>query len=145
MVAEALDVVEAVSDNDIVAGQEPLDGRIFFRARIFFGFGRAVDGARHSKRLIADQMDLQASGAGIGGRVGNAGLEELLELFGSGRLARGREALGGLAGASYGGVEEGGGWNLRLGRAAGVSISESGEGWTRTDGHDGRRAREIPG
>lgn len=50
--------------------------------------------------------------------------------------------LGGLVGALYGGVC-GGGWNLRLERAAGVSISESGEGWTRTDGHGGRRAREF--
>jgi hypothetical protein len=62
-------------------------------------------------------MHLEAGRASIRGRVGDLGLEELLQLEGSGGFARGGEAFGLVsngvaAGASDGGVGE---WNLRLG------------------------------
>jgi hypothetical protein len=56
-----------------------------------------VDCPRHTQRLIVDEMDFQSGDARIGGRVGDLGLTVLLELDGSGGLARGREAFGGLA------------------------------------------------
>jgi len=64
-----------------------------------------VDGARHAQRLIVDEMDLYTRSARIRGRAGDLGLEEFLQLDGSGGLARGRETLGGLAknGGGHGG------------------------------------------
>jgi hypothetical protein len=78
-----------------------------------------VDCPRHTQRLIVDEMDFQSGDARIGGRVGDLGLAVLLELDGSGGLARGREAFGwvsDMAGVTWRGM-----WNLRLGRAAHVS------------------------
>jgi hypothetical protein len=57
LVAEALDVVQAIGDDDVVARQDSLDGGIFFRTCILLGFGGMVDGARHTKRLVVDKMD----------------------------------------------------------------------------------------
>jgi hypothetical protein len=56
-----------------------------------------VNTSRHTKSLIVDEMNLQAGNARIRSRVGDLGLKVLFELNGSGGLARGREAFGGLA------------------------------------------------
>jgi hypothetical protein len=88
LVAEALDVVQPVGDDNVVARQHPLDGRILLRPRILLGLGRVVHAARHAERLVVDEMDLEATDAGIAGRARDAGLEVVLELEGARRLAR---------------------------------------------------------
>lgn len=90
-------------------------------------------------------MHLQAGRAGIRRSTGNLGLEEMLKLSGSGGFARRRETFGRVSESGGGGM----GWRggrvepeIRMSWRASV-ISESGEGWTRTYRHGGRRAREI--
>lgn len=78
LVAEALDVIQTIGNDYVIARQHPLDGRIFLRAGIFLRPGSMVDVARDAKRLIVDQMDFESieAGIGVGGR--DLGLEVLL-------------------------------------------------------------------
>lgn len=90
LVAEALDVVEAVGDDNVVAREHSLYGRIFLRAGILLGPGRVIDMARDTQRLIVDEVHLEPAGARIGRVVGNLGLAVLLQLQRACRLPRGR-------------------------------------------------------
>lgn len=78
LVPEALDVVHAICDHDVVARQHSLDGRIFLRARVLLGLGRVIDIARYTKRLIVDEVHFEAMDTRIGGGAGDLGLEVFL-------------------------------------------------------------------
>jgi hypothetical protein len=93
LVAEALDVVEAVGNDYVVAGEDALDSRVFLCARIFLSAGRVVDGARDTERLVVDDMDLEA-GSGLVAGSGDLVVEVGFELDGACRLARRGVACG---------------------------------------------------
>jgi hypothetical protein len=89
LVSEALDVVQAVGNDNVIAREDSLYGRIFLRTRILLGFGSVIDSARDTQRLVVDEVHLQAAGARIGTGSGDLGLAVLFELEGSSCLPRG--------------------------------------------------------
>lgn len=89
LIPEAFNIIEAIGDDYIVARQDSLDGRIFFRAGILLCFGSVVDRSRYAQRLIVDEVDLETTGAGIGRCAGNPGLEVFLDLQRSCSFTRG--------------------------------------------------------
>jgi hypothetical protein len=90
LVPEALDVVHSIGDDDVVARQHALHGRIFLGTRILLSPRSVVDGARHAQRLVVDEVHLQSAGAGIGARGSNLGLAVRFELQCACGLPRGR-------------------------------------------------------
>lgn len=100
LVAEALDVVHPVGNDNVVARQHALDGRVLLGAGILLGPCCVVDGARHAQGLVVDEVHFQAAGARIaaaiaigggggGGGIGDLSFAVLLELEGACRLPRG--------------------------------------------------------
>ena len=89
LVAEALDVVEPVGDDDVVARQHALDGRIFFRARILLGLCGVIDTPGDAEGLVVDEVDSEAADACIGAGTGDLGLAKIFKLSRARRLPRG--------------------------------------------------------
>jgi len=67
LIPEALDVVEAICNDDIIARQNPLDGRVFLGTCVLFGLRSVVDSAGEAKGLVVDEMDFEAADARIRG------------------------------------------------------------------------------
>lgn len=88
LVAEALDVVHSIGDDDVIARQHPLYGRIFFRPCIFLGSGSVVDAARYPEGLIVDEVDFQPADTCVGTWAGDGRLEMFLQLQRPRRLPR---------------------------------------------------------
>ena len=87
LVAEALDVIEAIGYDNVVTGEHSLDGRVLLGTGIFFCLGRVVYPPGQAKRLVVDEVDLEPAVAGIGVLAGDLGLEKVLQLEGTGGLA----------------------------------------------------------
>lgn len=66
LIAEALDVIHTIGNDDVIARQHPLHGRIFLRARILLGFGSVVDITSDAEGLIVDEMHIEPIDARIG-------------------------------------------------------------------------------
>lgn len=88
LVPEALDVVQAVGNDNVVPREHALHGRVLLGARILLGSGCVVDAARHTQRLVVDQVHLQATAAPVGALTRDAGFQRVLELAGTRRLPR---------------------------------------------------------
>jgi hypothetical protein len=88
LIAKTFDIVQAVGDDNVVAGKHPLYGRILFRAGVLLSLGGMVYPTGHAKRLIVDEVNLELAGPGIGALAGDLGLEEILQLEGARGLAR---------------------------------------------------------
>lgn len=87
LIAKTFDVVQAIGDDDVVAREHPLYGRILLGAGILFSLGRVIDATGHAKRLIIDEVDLEPAGSPISTLAGDLGLEEILQLSGARGLA----------------------------------------------------------
>jgi hypothetical protein len=90
LISEALDVIHAIGDDDVIARKHSLYGRIFLRTRILLGSCSVIDRARDTQRLIVDEVHFQSAGARIGSGAGDLGLAVFLELEGSCGFPRGR-------------------------------------------------------
>lgn len=89
LVAEALDIIQAISDDDVIPRQHSFHGGVFLSPGILFRLRRVVDRPRQAQRLVIDEVYLQPGDSGIGACVGNGGLEEILELQRARGLPRG--------------------------------------------------------
>jgi hypothetical protein len=83
LVPKALDVVQSIGNDNVIAREHPLHSRVFFRPRILLGLGGLIDIARDTERLVVDEMHFEAAGARIGAGTGDLGLEVLLQLVSS--------------------------------------------------------------
>lgn len=87
LIAEALDVIQAVGNDNVVTGEHALDGRVLLGTSILLCLGRVIYPTGQAKRLVVDKVDLEPAGARIGVLAGDLGLEKLLQLEGTGGLA----------------------------------------------------------
>lgn len=132
LVPEALDVVQAVGDHEVVGAEQPLHGGVLGCARLLLGAGVAVGRARDVQRLGVDEVQPQSGGGGGGRGGGDLRGEEGLQ------LAR----AGGLAGAGVAGdyyeLRDG----LACGQAGGAGWAGGRRGFTHRHrgGDDGERA-----
>ena len=88
LVAEALDVIQTIGDDDGISTQRPLDGGVLGSSGLFFGAGFPVDISRDTKALIVDGKDCKAGYVWIG-RGLDLGVEVGDELGGSVGFPRG--------------------------------------------------------
>jgi len=80
LIPKPLDIIQPIRNDNVIARQHALNGRIFFGPSILLGPRSMIDSARQAQRLIVDMVNAQLADAGLGRGVGDLGLEEGLQL-----------------------------------------------------------------